>query len=276
MVMLERFPLPAFEGVYIGTMDAGCGCGSFPSSRIQKGLILDRLDRDLSEEGVGFGMPALKFGTESIFPSSWKMSAEKHDGFSLVEAEYSMDLVARMAKGENIVKNDLFCRACNMFSRIHREQPELRRGMSYCSGVLRRSLGLKDAFCRMSSPVSVRVAYRIIGSKIQVTLKFPLIDGCTEKIVLNELGANWFDAYEDSDGLILNGNEIGSWDEVYAEYASFFDHADKLSFTLKKVEGARMFRGRELVPGRLAWSGLAYLLPPHRDEFTYSITMGGT
>ena len=135
---------------------------------------------------------------------------------------------------------------------------------------------MKDAFCRISSPGSVRATYRITGSKIDVILKFPLIDGCTEKIVLNELGANWFDAYEDSDGLILKGNEIGSWDEIHAEYAAFFDHADGLSFTLKKVEGARMFRGRELVPGRLAWSGLAYVLPPHRDEFTYSITIGST
>ena len=135
---------------------------------------------------------------------------------------------------------------------------------------------MKDAFYRISSPGSVRAAYRITGSKIDVNIKFPLIDGCTEKIVLNELGANWFDAYEDSDGLILKGNDIGSWDEVYAEYAAFYDHADGLSFTLKKVEGARMFRGRELVPGRLAWSGLAYVLPPHRDEFTYSITIGST
>lgn len=221
-------------------------------------------------------MPALKFGTESIFPGSWKMSAGRYNGLSLVEAEYAMDLVARMAKGENIIKNHLFCLACNMLSRIHRERPELRRRMSNLSGVLRRSLGLRDAFCRISSPGSVRAAYRITGTKIDVTIKFPLVNGCTEKIVLNELGANWFDVYKDSDGLVLKGDEIGSWDEIHARSAAFFDHADKLSFTLKHIEGARMFRGRELVPGRLAWSGLAYVLPPHSDEFTYSITIGST
>jgi hypothetical protein len=274
--MLERFSLPALQDVYIGTVAAGCGCGSFPGSLIQKGLILVRLDRDLSEEGVGFGMPALKIGTESIFPGSWEMSAGRYNGLLQFEAEYTMDLVARMAKGESIIKNHLFCLACNTLSRIHREQPELRRKMSNFSGFLRRSLGLLDAFCRISSPGSVRAAYRITGTRIDVTIKFPSIDGCTEKIVLNELGANWFDVYKDSDGLVLKGNEIGSWDEVHATYAAFLDHADGLSFTLKHIEGARMFRGRELVPGRLAWSGLAYVLPPEREEFTYSITIDRT
>ncbi len=75
-------------------------------------------------------------------------------------------------------------------------------------------------------------------------------------------------------GCVLKGNEIGSWDEIHADEATFQDPADGLSFTLKKVDGARMFRGRELVPGRLAWSGLAYVLPPQRDELAYSITIG--
>ena len=135
-------------------------------------------------------------------------------------------------------------------------------------------MGLKDAFCEISCPGSVSATYLITGSKVEVFLKFPLIDGCTEKIVLNELGANWFDTYTDSDGCVLNGNEIGSWDEIFADEASFQDPADGLSFSLKAVMGARMFRGREIVPGRLAWSGLAYVLPPQRDELAYSIAIG--
>ena len=135
---------------------------------------------------------------------------------------------------------------------------------------------MKDAFCEISSQGSVNATYLIMGSRVDVFLRFPLIAGCTEKIVLNEQGANWFDKYVDSEGRILNGNEIGSWDEIFANEASFLDQADGLSFSLKAVMGARMFRGREIVPGRLAWSGLAYVLPPQRDEFAYSIAIGGT
>ena len=77
MVMLERFPVSAFQGVHFKALRARSG--NFPSSRIQKGLILCWKDLDLSEEGVGFGMPVLKLGTESIFPGSWKVSAERSD-----------------------------------------------------------------------------------------------------------------------------------------------------------------------------------------------------
>ncbi len=51
--------------------------------------------------------------TESIFPGSWKMSAERCDGHTVVKAEYTMNLVARMAKGDNVIKNQIFCLACN-------------------------------------------------------------------------------------------------------------------------------------------------------------------
>jgi hypothetical protein len=274
MVMLERFPVPAFQGVHFKALRARSG--NFPSSRIQKGLILCWKDLDLSEEGVGFGMPVLKLGAESIFPGSWEMSVERCDGRTLVKAEYTMNLVARMSKGDNVIKNHVFCLACNLFSKIHRDQPKLRESLSNLSGILRQSMGLKDAFCEISSPGSVSAAYLIAGSKVYVFLKFPQINGCTEKIVLNELGANWFDTYTDSEGCVLKGNEIGSWDEIFADEATFLDPADELSFALKAVSGARMFRGRELVPDRLAWSGLAYVLPPQRDELAYSITIGRT
>ena len=74
--MFERFPVQDFQDTYLGTLTAGSG--SYPASRIQKGLVLGLKDRDLSEEGVGFGVPVLKFGLESIFPGSWRMSAKKH------------------------------------------------------------------------------------------------------------------------------------------------------------------------------------------------------
>ena len=73
----------------------------------------------------------------------------------------------------------------------------------------------------------------ITGSRIDVELKFPLVNGCTDLIVLNEQGANCFDTYKDTDSRILSGKEIGSWDEANANYASFIDPLDKLSFTLK-------------------------------------------
>lgn len=99
-------------------------------------------------------------------------------------------------------------------------------------------------------------------------------EGCTEVNIMNEQGANHFDRYCDSNGLFLKGNAIGTWDEIFADEASFIDSGDNIVFTLKQVKGARMFRGRELVEGRLAWSGLAYGLPQDINNFAYEIRIG--
>ena len=67
--MIERYPLPAIHDVYLKTHSAGTG--GFPTSRIQKGLILELGNRDVSEEGVGFGLPVLKLGRQPIFPGAY-------------------------------------------------------------------------------------------------------------------------------------------------------------------------------------------------------------
>jgi hypothetical protein len=66
--MAERYPIHNFNGAYLKTVEAGAG--SFPASRIQKGLVLGFENRDLSEEDVGFGLPVLNIGSESVFPGS--------------------------------------------------------------------------------------------------------------------------------------------------------------------------------------------------------------
>jgi hypothetical protein len=52
------------------------------------------------------------------------------------------------------------------------------------------------------------------------------------------------------------------------------DSRDNIAFTLKQVKRAKMFRGRELVESRLAWSGIAYRLPHDIHNFVYGIGIG--
>ena len=272
--MVQRYPLHAFHDIYLKTLDAGTG--GFPASRIQKGLVLELGDRDLSEEGVGFGLPVLKLGLQPVFPGSCRMSAKEDNGLCSIKADFKMNLRSRMARRGKIINNGLFCLAWENFSKIHREYPELRRWISYSSRALKEKLDLKEAFSEGPTLGLVRASYLIRDSHLDVELKFPRVSGCTELIVLNEQGANWFDTYQDSDGLILKGERIGSWNQVEANYASFIDPIDSLMFTLKRAEGARMFSGRELVTGSLAWSGLAYVLPPMTEKFAYSIELSRT
>jgi hypothetical protein len=90
---------------------------------------------------------------------------------------------------------------------------------------------------------------------------------------MNEQGAHYFDSYHRDDGFSQHGAEIGCWDEVTAERAEFISDAEKLSFSLHQVEGAKLFRGRELVGDRLAWSGFGYSFSPKLERFKYQIIL---
>jgi hypothetical protein len=269
--MVRRYPLPAFNDIYLKTLDAGTG--EFPASRIQRGLVLERGSLDLSEEGVGFGVPVIKRGLQAIFPGSWRLSEKWDEELCLINADFEMNLVARMARKGKEISSGLFYLMWENFSRIHREYPQFRKCMSISSRIMKKKLDLREVFSLEPTLGFVRASYLISNSNIDIEFNFPKIHDCTELIILNEQGANWFDAYQDSDGLILKGERIGSWDQIGADYASFVDAADGIIFTLKKVNGAKLFRGRELEAGSLAWAGLTYVLPSWTEKFAYSIEL---
>lgn len=237
-------------------------------------MVLELGNRDLSEEGVGFGLPVLKLGLQPVFPGSWSVSVKEEEGHCLINADFEMNLKAGMARRGKIIEKGLFYLARDTFSRVHREHPRFRKWISISSRMLKTKLDLEEIFTEMPNIGFVGASYLISDSRIDVELRFPRVEGCTELIALNEQGANRFDTYQDSNGLILKGERIGSWNRIEADYASFVDPADDLVFTLKRVDGARMFRGREKAADSLAWSGLAYVLPPGVEKFAYSIELG--
>lgn len=239
---------------------------------------------DLSEEGTGFGVPVLKFGQVAVFPGSWNATIEREGDYLILKAEYFLNLVSRMSCMGFGLESRAFYDIRERLSSIHRSYPNLRNLLAFSSKGFRRIFCLEDIFKTVPAVGIIKAVYKIkIGEgKILVELKIfnedqcsGFDDKCTEIIVLNEQGANYFDTYRDSEGHFLMKEAIGSWDEVFAKEASLIDSIHRIGFTLTKVKGARMFRGRELMDKRLAWSGLAYVLPPHTENIAYSITLGG-
>ncbi len=253
--------------------------GDYPACRIQKGLLLVHENRNLSEEGIGFGVPVLKFGHETIFPGYAWITTEKDSDTAVVKIDYDMNLVERIAvKSCKRIDNKAFYKIKEYFSWLHREYPLLRGILIRSSNSLRRTCDLETRFVKVAS-VGMASVVNIVDIKkgtihVSVNISNVKKEGCTEVNIMNELGANHFDSYHDSNGLFLRGNAIGTWDEIFADEASLIDSCDNIAFTLKQVKGARMFRGRELVENRLAWSGLAYLLPQDITSFAYDILIG--
>lgn len=270
--MNRSIPLNSMENVAL--MIANPGSGVYPSSKIQKGLVLALNGKDVSEEGVGFGLPVLKFGEKAVFPGSCRTELEAEMDHTTIRVDYDMNLVGRMTWVGGRIENRAFYMLRNAQALLHRNCPWLRIGLEMAYEPLRCAFGLNVFFERVPSAGKVRAAYTVDGHALHVDLNILKKDACTEIAIMNELGANYFDYYHDSDGLILQDKAIGSWQECFAEEASFIDRKDGIAFTLKKMNGSRMFLGRELASRGLAWAGLAYMLPAGTKRFSYTIRLG--
>lgn len=270
-------PLRHLPGICLVTPVSQPDC--YPTSRIQKGLVLYCDGQDLSEEGVGFGVPVLKTGREAVFPGScvWKTELKRdgEDG-ATIEAEYFMNLVGRMAVGGRRIDCRTFYWAREWLASQYRRHPELRKGILYGAELSRRVMSMKDAFLEVPPVGAVKAVYSIMGDSVRVGLDLRGVPGGSEPVIMNEQGAGHFDSYRDSSGLILKGGDIGGWDEVSvsADEASFIDSRNGLYFALNRVDGARMLRGRERLSNRLAWAGLAYVLSPGIQRFSYTVQLG--
>ena len=267
-------PLRPLPGICLVMPSSNQDC--YPTSRIQKGLVLLCDGQDLSEEGVGFGVPVLKIGQGEVFPGSCLWKVELKGDCATIEAEYSMNLVGRMAVGGRRIDCRTFYRAREWLASQYRRHPELRKGILYGAELSRMVMSMKDAFVEVPTVGSVKTVYKIIDDSVLVGLDLRGVPEGHEVVVMNEQGANHFDSYKDSDELFLEKDAIGSWNEVFADRASFIDSKNGFYFALNRVEDARMMRGRELLSDRLAWAGLAYVVNPGTKRFSYTMRLGRT
>ncbi len=109
-------------------------------------------NRDLSEEGIGFGIPVLKFGHETIFPGNACVSTEKDGDISVVKIDYDMNLVERMVvKSSKRIDSEAFYKMKEYFSWLHRKYPQLRGILVRSSNSLRRTCDIETRFEKIAS-----------------------------------------------------------------------------------------------------------------------------
>ncbi|MDZ4230429.1 MAG: hypothetical protein U1B77_01270, partial [Dehalococcoidales bacterium] len=210
--------------------------GEYPSCRVQKGLVIASNGRELVEEGVGLGLPIVKFGLETVFPGDASLSM-KQDGKRIVTTvSYNLNLIRRTSlRWGGVIGSPRFYEVEEFLSGLHRQHPLLRNALTWTSYPVKLLCGMTTAFQENDSAGPISVIYDAdIGQgiiHISVDLKGLTRRGCTEVIIANEQGANRFDLYRDSDGITLRGKGIGTWDEAVAHSASLADSRDGISFS---------------------------------------------
>jgi hypothetical protein len=273
-----KIDFPLSHGIELQiSSETNLGTG-YPTSRIQKGMVLICDGQSLVEEAVGFGVPILKRGLQTIFPGQVELYQYKSLPLNQVSACYSMNLVEKIARpdGETINNPQVYA-GKNILAALIRNLPFMRGFLTRTSSLLRSMLDWKTTYELIDVFTFVTLSYTIdtVADRILVELigQESILDSISEIIVMNEQGAHHFDQYQDSDGISEIGNKIGCWDQVSAASASFSSSGHQLAFGLPQANGARLYRGRELVGKRLAWSGFGYSFPPSLNHFSYEITI---
>ena len=211
--------IPLLDGLALTIGDRSGGGGGYPTRRLQKGLLLVDRAEELAEEGVGFGVPVLKRGIQTIFPGAVELTSRRVDGDRVVTAAFDMNLVERLAGpgGAPLRSRSLYA-AKNALAALHRRSPALRGPLTATSNALRRTFGWVTTFEETERVATLTMVYVVHADegRVGVSLEPPdaPLDGVTEVVVMNEQGARHFDRYEDADGVALQGDEIGTWNEV--------------------------------------------------------------
>lgn len=265
-----------------GTAGTSAATAPYPTRRLQKGLLLYAGEQGLAEEGVGLGVPILKRGAQTIFPSAMRLSSGESGGGDparTIAATYRLDLVERLAKarggsGGGVRPSALYA-AKDSLAALHRRVPALRRPLTAVSAAGRRVLGWSTTYepSALRADVPVTYAFREGGRAIVITADLTGLAeaGFTEVVLMNELGAHEFDIYEDTDGASLRGAAVGTWDVVTATRARFVSARRGVAFSLAQTPGATLRRGRELVGARLAWAGFGLSVRPAGGLLSYEV-----
>lgn len=275
-----KLSVPLGDGLCLTIADQSETTSDYPTRRLQKGLLLRDGEQDLAEEGVGFGVPILKRGAQTIFPGSVELTASRTGADWEVTAVYAMDLVERLGRpgGASLRSGPLYA-IKDALAAAHRRVPALRGPLTALSAALRRVFRWSTVYERTATRARIRVRYAIDASRGRIGVRVEtagLPREVSEVVVMNELGAHFFDRYTDADGADLRGAAVGTWDAVTAPWARFASTTHKVAFSLARVEGARLSRGRELIGSRLAWAGFGYALAPLPGAFVYEIHVART
>jgi len=267
--------IPVLDGLSLKVADQLSRQGSYATSSLPKGFILVSNRLELDEEAVGFGFPVIKRGLQTLLPGSVELAYEHVGSAWSVQSIYRLNLVEKIHKpGVGSIDNGLVYATKNSLAALIRHFSPMRGLLTALSSGLRKTFGWQTTYEEAGFLAIVKVTHRIQEGtgKIQVEVEqSDLPAGITEGIVMNEQGARYFDRYSDSSGISLKEEGIGCWDEVTADNACFSSSSGQASFSLARVESARLFRGRELVGSRLAWSGFGYSFSSAIKKFNYQL-----
>ncbi len=250
-----------------------CRPNCLETAQLQKGLVLMLDGKELIEEGVGFGLPVVKFEDKTFFSSSAQLSVHKSGSSQEITKTYLMDTISRkkLSNGRYI-DDGLYSFVRKKFAIFYLSKKNLFPVFNKLME-LREIAKVSTEFVKVKPRGTRAIGYQCKPTGVNVKVDFSnlTMGACQEFLVLNEQGSSIFQKYADTSGLTLLGSKIGAWDAVAADKASLLSLSGNVSFSVQNAKDAALFRGWEKTRNRFSWAGLSYSLRPRRGTFKYSI-----
>jgi hypothetical protein len=246
------------------------------TSDLQKGIVLELNGAEIIGEGMGFGAPVIKFKDKTFFSGTSACFIDENNP-SIIKKIFSLDMVSKKYFKDGQISDKVYRPIHKIFTFFYLRFRSLRFFFDKLMNI-RENAGIKTIFVKTEPRGKVMITYQLRNDEIIIDADFSGLDitNCKEIVILNEQGASFFNVYGDSDGVDLSFDKIGAWEKVNAAYSHFTNMNTNLSFILKDVSDASLFRGWENVPGRLSWAGLNYSINPEIGSFTYTIEIKRT
>lgn len=250
-----------------------CRPNYLETGALQKGLVLLLDEVELIEEGVGFGVPVVKYEDKTFFSSKADLSIKKSGSDIVITKVFILDTVSIKKFGNaSYIDDAVYSPLRKTFERLYLKHKKL---MPLFNKVMefRDLANIKTEFIKVKPRGKVTMTYHCQPTSIDISADFSkiVLDKCSEVLVLNEQGSSFFRKYVDSNGLSLLDHKIGAWETVTADQASLQEVRGQVSFCIGNSRGVRFFRGWEHTRNRFSWAGLSYSMRPNNGSFNYTI-----
>jgi len=227
---------------------------------------------ELSGEGVGLGVPALRYNHRTYFSGSSTVEFEKTSGRAKAVKKFTLDLASKRTLRNISVETKTIQGIKRSFDNLYMKH---KRSRLLPVEKLLKQIGIQRDFVRTRPVAVATVTYTISRSHVRVGAEFKLHQrkGFQRTYLLNEQGSVHFRKYYDSSGMVLYDKDIGAWEVVNAGWACIQSVEENVGFRLWNREKSTLYRGREFLSGLLDWVGLDYEVEPKTVDFGYDIEL---
>jgi len=246
--------------------------------KLQKGGILVLNGQEFAEEGLGLGFPVCLYEGGACFSLDAVTFADDSNANPSVTKIYDMNAIqSKRFRGAVVRRGSYSERLLRTLEKAYRGVRRLHAGATMMLDVV-SMLGLRNEYEGCGSKGHVAVTYERNGEALRVTANFENLmpEHLHGLIVGNEQGGTLFTEYSDP-FVRLKGREIEPWRSTSVEWATLSCPEYNVGFRLRRPDGWRIIRGREVVESRISWSGLNLMCSevPASKTMCYDIELVG-